>query len=144
MKHRIHLADLIDLAGEISRLREVCKIPDCRDRSLIHKVSHGGETSLGANMDDDLVSIGEQRFSRSMSKSVSGAGDENTSFPVGVQRRWRRSLFFRRFKGLRGGPCGCQKRTCGYPKAYLVPRQEIFDGPWTSRGFRCGRRLRRR
>ena len=38
-------------------------------------------------MDDDLVSIGEQRFSRSMSKSVSGAGDENTSFPVRIQRR---------------------------------------------------------
>ena len=70
-------------------------------------------------MDDDLVSIGEQRFSRSMSKSVSGAGDENTSFPVRVQRRWRRSLFLPKdSKGLRDGPCGCQKGTCGYPKAY--------------------------
>jgi hypothetical protein len=54
---------------------------------MIHEVSDGGEASLGANMDDDLVSIGEQRFSRSMSKSVSGAGDENTSFPVRIQRR---------------------------------------------------------
>ena len=49
-------------------------------------------------MDDDLVSIGEQRFSRSMSKSVSGAGDENTSFPVRIQRRWRRSLFLPRIQ----------------------------------------------
>ena len=135
MNHRIHLADLIDLAGEISRLREVCKIPDCRDRSLIHKVSHGGETSLGANMDDDLVSIGEQRFSRSMSKSVSGAGDENTSFPVGVQRRWRRSLFFRRFKGLRGGPCGCQQ-DLRLPQSLPSPAtrnlRRSMDEPWFS------------
>ncbi len=90
-------------------------------------------------MDDDLVSISEQRFSRSMPKSVSGAGDENTSFPVGVQRRWRRSLFFRGFRGLRDGPCGCQKRTCGYPKAYPSPAtrnlRRSMDEPWFSSEF---------
>jgi hypothetical protein len=68
------------LAGEISRLREVSKIPDCRDGSLIHKVLHGGEPSLGANMDNDLVSLSQQRFSRSMSKPVSGAGDKIRAF----------------------------------------------------------------
>ena len=33
-------------------------------------------------MDNDLVSVSEQRFSRSMSKPVSGAGDEDTSLVV--------------------------------------------------------------
>jgi hypothetical protein len=45
---------------------------------------HGGEPSLGANVDNDLVSVSEQRFGRSMSKPVSGAGDEDTSRLVGV------------------------------------------------------------
>ncbi len=30
-------------------------------------------------MDNDLVSVSEQRFGRSVSKPVSGAGDEDTS-----------------------------------------------------------------
>ena len=139
MNHCIHLADLIDLAGEVSRLREVCKIPDCRDRSLIHKVSHGGEASLGANMDDDLVSIGEQRFSRSMSKSVSGAGDENTSFPVRVQRRWRRSLFFRRFKGLARWTLRLPKEDLRLPQSLPSPAtrnlRRSMDEPCISSEF---------
>jgi hypothetical protein len=40
-------------------------------------------------MDDDLISFSEQRFSRSMSKPVSGAGDEDMSPLIGVRRRRR-------------------------------------------------------
>ena len=66
-------------------------------------------------MDNDLVSVSEQRFSRSMSKPVSGAGDEDTSLLVGVRRRRRRSLFLPRIqRGLRDGRCGCHKGRRGY------------------------------
>jgi hypothetical protein len=67
---------------------------------MIHKVLHG-EPSLGANMDNDLVSVSEQRFSRSMSKPVSGAGDENASLPVGI-RRWREISSFEGAGALEG------------------------------------------
>ena len=119
MNDCIHLPDLIDLAGEVSRLHEVGKIRDCREGSVIDKVLHGGQPSLGANMDNDLVPVSEQRFSRSMSKPVSGAGDEDTSLLVGVRRRRCRSLFLSRIKrGLRDGRCGWHKGTRDYPKAY--------------------------
>ena len=68
-------------------------------------------------MDNDLVSVSEQRFSRSMSKPVSGTGDEDTSLLVGVRRRRRRSLFLPRIqRGLRDGRCGCHKGPRDYPK----------------------------
>ena len=70
-------------------------------------------------MDNDLVSVSEQRFSRSMSKPVSGAGDEDMSLLAGVRKRRRRSLFLPRIqRGLRDGRCGCHKGPRDYPKAY--------------------------
>ena len=99
--------------------------PIVANGSLIHKVLHGGEPSLRANMDNDVVSISEQRFSRSVSKPVSGAGDEDTSLLVGVRRRRRRSLFLPRIqRGLRDGRCGCHKGPRDYPKAYLHSRDD--------------------
>ena len=71
-------------------------------------------------MDNDVVFVTEQRFSRSMSKPVSGAGDEDTSLLVGVQRRRRRNLFLPRMRrGLRDGRCGCHKGPRDYTKANL-------------------------
>ena len=69
-------------------------------------------------MDNDLVSVSEQRFGRSMSKPVSGAGDEDTSRLVGVRRRRHRSLFLPRIqRRLRDGRCGCVKRTRRLPQS---------------------------
>jgi hypothetical protein len=101
---------------------------------------------LGANMDNDLVSVSEQRFSRSMSKPVSGAGDEDTSLLVGVRRRRRRSLFLSRVqRSLRDGRCGATREPATTPLSTL-PRSAVKHPqcrrPWDAR---CSRhRLPRR
>ena len=77
--------------------------------------------------------VSEQRFSRSMSKPVSGAGDEDTSGLVGVRRRIAEVCSFRGFNGTCAiGRCGSHTGPRDEADSLL---QQIFDGRWTSRAL---------
>ena len=85
--HRVHRPEPVHLPGDASCLLQVGQVPDDRFRAAVQQVAHGGEAIGVAGVDDDLVSVLEQRLRSRPPEAVGGAGDEDTCH----ETSWRRS-----------------------------------------------------
>jgi hypothetical protein len=75
--HGVHTAEAVHVAGDTPGLLEVAQVADEDVGAAVDEVADGFEPVAVANVDDDFVSVGEQRLSGRPSEAVRGAGDED-------------------------------------------------------------------
>jgi hypothetical protein len=75
--HCIHPAEAVHVACDVARLLHVCEVADDDVGAALDEVADDFEPVVVANMDDDLMSVGEERLRRRASEAVGRAGDED-------------------------------------------------------------------
>ena len=77
MNHRVHVSEAVHLTCERARLADVGEVADDAVGAAVEEVAQGLEPVAAASVDDDVVSLLEQRLRGHSAETIGGAGDED-------------------------------------------------------------------